>query len=374
MLIVGLLMIQISAPHGIDSIGSLGTWLVILSSILAFTFALLKKRYLEIDKALVILLIIYVIFVAIITLDFSYRKLVSIGCFLEIPLFFASYNKIQKRKIEATIYYSFVVLSLYYILLSFTSMAYVFETQYGIVSHAALTLGYNNPNETAMYLFYCSVVIVAAAFWTNKKLFRVFLVCDYIFLLYLITRTHSRTCLMASLIFIVLVFVYKKKRIPNYLGYITVIFPFVFIILTLLFENRLSNLEFFWGKAFETGRYDIYMRAFENQSVIKFLIGDFEFLFQNLHNGYVSIFATIGAIGLALFITIFNYKLKEVHNKISNYKNHNIFLIGLLCVLLISATEAASICAGSAFAASVISIYLLAIAHEEENAHENTAN
>lgn len=371
-LMFGLLAIQIASPLRIDLMVSLGTRMIFGSTILAFILSVKLRKNRDVYFLTIILLMIIVVLSMIVSMNLSYKGIVAALSFLEIPLFMEAYPKINSQNIKKTIYISFTILSIYYNLISFTSLSHIYYTDYGERFMDFLSLGYNNPNETAMYLFLCTIILVAFHSEVKNKVAKIFLTIDIILIVRLIWLTLSRTGLILSSVFIFLVILLQNKKIPNFLRIIATALPLIFLILTIFFNQFLSNWTLF-GDTFETGRYDIYIEVIKNLNLIQLFVGDYNYYFKNLHNAICSIFATTGILGVSIYYWFMISKIRYIHNSILDNKIGKIGLIGILCIYTYTSTEAAFFISGGSFAAFVISIYLLIVSsfHVSEKKDEN---
>ncbi len=369
LMLFGMMAILIATPLRVNAIMSMGTWIIVGASLFAFAVSLVQKK-LDTWYLLVILLLLGTIVLSIAySFEISYSNLVVAGCFLEIPFFLGAYPSINRVHLRNTIYGCFVILSVYYLLLSFTSLAYLYRTKYGVVQMPYMTLGYNNPNETAMLLFVCLIVLVSLSARTTKKPVFLLLLVDCVSVIFLLWRTLSRTGLVLSVAFLVLVLAYRKKESPSWLRIVSFIIPIGFLFVTLFFDEVLSTIQMF-GDTVDTGRNTIYSAVLENMNAVHFLIGDFTIRFENLHNGFWCIFATIGLIGVMMYAFFLFKKMKETQMLCNQESTDKVAFIGLCCILIYTATEAAYLSAGSVFAALVVSVYALAVTREEEETPE----
>lgn len=87
---------------------------------------------------------------------------------LEIPLFIASAKQISSKRLTMTIYKCFVIVSLFYVVISLTPIAHRYKNEYGTFQAGFLTLGYENPNKTGMLLFACTAVLLSYFYRVNS--------------------------------------------------------------------------------------------------------------------------------------------------------------------------------------------------------------
>lgn len=365
-MLIGMLLIQIGNPQQIDIIVSLGTWLILFSAVISFMSALLNSRIEKGALLRYVLLSVVVLCSVIISFSWQYRNIVVALSFLELPLFFLAYKKDSSKYVARAIYATFLILSVVYSIISLTPLANIYYTEYGSRQKEFLTLGYNNPNETAMYLFVCLIVLIVLFSKLKHRLGRLIVAVDIGLILRLLVLTQSRTAILMSCLFILLAMVYKKGYTSKQFRIFCLFLPVLFIFL--IFLNQYFDLDIYiLSETLDTGRSDIYSTVLNEMSLSDFLFGVFEFQFQNLHNAYWSIFATIGFIGVILFISILDIKLRQLQERARVENDMRIALIGLLCIILYTSTEAAYLTAGGTWAASVMSVFLLCVFNEQRD-------
>lgn len=371
LMLIGFLFIQTAKPLGLTSIVSSGTWIIFISCVFVLFQKIIIRKVVDIATIALYLLIITTLFTAFCYSDFSYSTIVVVGCFLEIPILMCAFTKDIEKSIRKMLFYFNIVLSLFYVVISLSPLAHLYTTAWGAKEIPELTLSYNNPNETAMYLFACVVVLASMLPEAKNKIFRIFVSVDICYLIYLIILTKSRTIIFVTAIFLFLIILYNKKSIPKYFRIIAFCIPVVFMTIVLYFRDNLKDY-IILGDTFDTGRDSIYSRVFDDLNFLEFLFGDFSFKFQNLHNAVISIFGTIGILGTILFYYFLLRKFKDINIGNTTSVSRKRAFIGLLCIVLITSTEAAFFTAGSAFSISVFSIYLLALPSEESSTPKST--
>lgn len=370
LMLIGMVLIQVSAPFDLSIFMSMGVWLIVASSILAFIIPFLCNKRYDSCVLLVMALVGLIILSVSFSFSFSYSSIVDAICFLEIPLFISAYNRVDTDKVKKAIYIFFTFLSVFYVIISLTSLAYIYSTKYGDVVFYALTLSYNNPNETAMYIFVCVIVLVSLLNETKNLIAKILLYIDIAANLYLIWLTESRTCVVIAVLFIIGAFVFRNKNMPFWFRNLAFIIHFFFLIISLLFYSVLGSISFM-GESFDTGRSEIFNSLINELDIVKFLFGNFSIGFENLHNGFICIFGTVGIFGAIIFFILISRKIKYVQYGVINEGFNRIALLGLLCIVLVTSTEAAFFSAGSVFAASFVSIYLLSISSKREDSDES---
>lgn len=358
MLLLGLLSIQIANPLKIYISVSFGTALIALAAIFAFFSAISLETKVDSSLSIIVILAAVMLFSMMTNSGISISNIVTFLCFFEIPLFFYAYKELDSIRVKKTIYLVYFALSIFYIALSFSGNAHILSTKGVNYIVSSLTLGFSNPNETAIYLFVCFSVLLSMFFDVKKTLFKLVLLVDLIYIASMICRTESRTMLVSLIAMIVLTFLFRNKRMPS----LVVIFSFIVPVLFIFVLQSYGDL-ILLGERIETGRLDIFSRVTEKMTITKFFIGDYNFKFDNLHNLYVSVFGTIGIIGVTTFV-LFLMKKTEYALKNATSKVNRIAVIGFVILIISSSTEAAVFVAGSAYAASVVTLYVLSVLKE----------
>ncbi len=362
--IVGLTMILVFEPLNVTLLSGLGVWIIFIAVTLIFIVAVVENRTFAdaITLAAALLAAVGIISMTVCN-QISYKSLVALVSVLEIPLFMMSVKRISSKKIVTLIYGSFVCVSLFYIVLSFTSAAHRFKNEYGVSQANFLTLGYGNPNKTGMLLFGCVAVLLSYFHYADGFRKKMLIASDIAYMLFLIYRTRSRVCIVVSVLLLLCSFVKKRKLIGSF-GRICYIVPVLFVPLYMIVPERLLRLKLF-GDAFDTGRSLIYAEVLNGIDPKSFLIGEYSYRFSNQHNLYVSLFATVGILGVVAFAVLYFAADKRM-SKAYESNSAKIAYAAICLYMLHSSVESAMFLSGSVYAAVIISLYILCV--NEENA------
>lgn len=359
-LLLGMLLIQVANPFGKSSIVSLGTWTIFLATFSCLVYIVLTKKLDNLSFICLLGMFILSILSMLFNDSFSFDSMVSIMCFLEIPIFLCFIEDMGIKNLRKSIYIVFVALSLFYIFLSFLPFSHEYKNNFGITTIKELTLGYRNPNEVAVYLFIDFIIIVIAFLDFKNKLIKTFLLVDLCYIFYLINLTGSRTIIILAVFFVLFTILYRNRKIGAKFVLFSLLMPLLFILLLKVFGEKILLGEFI-----ETGRLEIYARVLENINILKLFFGYVEGGFTNYHNIYISIFSLLGVLGLVLYVSLIYFKIKQLLESANNRTNV-LAILGVLFLIISSSAESALFVAGSVFAASVISVFLLSIPNQEE--------
>lgn len=358
-MLFGLLAIQIGLPLKYYVLVSVGTWSVLIGTVLAFIFR--AKSGVDINMLTVIAISSMVVVSMLCSFTVSYQGFVASLSFLEIPILISAYpNVCERKKIRKTIYICFILLALFYIGISFTSLSNIYYNDYGEKQVPFLTLGYKNPNQTSMYLVTCFIILICLMLETRKIKFKILSGVLAITMLYLIVQTLSRTGLLVCIIFVLLTFCLRKTGIPLILHLIAFALPIMFFVITLIWSDALQTLSIL-GEDFETGRLEIYRDFLNELTPIRFLIGWHPMHFTNLHNAILTIFATTGIFCTGSYVFFLYKKLQFLLQFINSRRIGKNALIGLYCIMIYMSVESAFLVSGGAFAVMFFSLYILCV-------------
>lgn len=280
--------------------------------------------------------------------------------FLALPIMI-SYTALFKIDFDLKpfVYAYIILLSGLFIWLYHTDLRHAFETIYGVEQIEAVTLGYNNPNQTAMYLFVCVIGLVSAFSYFRPKLVKLFLLLDVCYISWLLVQTQSRTATLLLAAFLILVLYSRRRSIPKSWPALSVLAPVIYLLLlpvTTLFQKEILVM----GQNLFTGRDAIYNRYLSNVNFLTFFLGDLRrYMFQNLHNGYLAIAASAGIFTcLGYFWLLRSHTSGNLPRRDAPVEERTAF-IGFLCLIIYTSSEAAFFVGGAGYAFLIFSIFSL---------------
>lgn len=120
----------------------------------------------------------------------------------------------------------------------------------------------------------------------------------------------------------------------------------------------------FLGDVFDTGRLLIYSDVLHSMDLKSFFLGQYSYRFSNLHNLYVSLFATVGLLGTVVFAGLYFFVNKQLSRA---YKTNpaKVAYIAICLYMFHASVESAMFLLGSVYAAIIISLYILCINKED---------
>ena len=362
--LLGMSLIAVFEPLEVEAYISLGVWICFFSVGICFLFMMRRKNFTGKNLHGILLLIVAVVSF-LVSFDFTRKNLVALMCFIELPIFLMYLDKDGQKNIVNIIYLLYYLISCYYIILSFSSIAYRYLSENGSIQISDLTLGLKNPNQTGIYLLVMLFVLTNAfANEQVKKIFRIALLINIVWIFLLIIQTNSRTCVIVAAAHMAFLLVAPKIKLNKLIIFLAVISPFIFLLFILCGQDIYKDLNIF-GSAFDTGRLDIYLGILSDVTLPSFFLGDFSrYRFSNAHNIAMAIFAT-GGIILVIVFFIFIYKKLTATTKKNILLVQKIALFDLLLLLVHSCLEAAVFTAGSLYAVSVMALYCIARTDKE---------
>lgn len=237
------------------------------------------------------------------------------------------------------IYYSAIALSIVFVLYAFAfpSISYTPSGNYGML---LFTMGMGNPNSTAAYVLFASMILLLAISLTRSKLKKTILSVAVAALAYIMFLLRSRTvlaCFILAVLCVVFLPLLKCRRIFRYT---VLVAPIIMIIIQFAFNDKIGDFELL-GKDLDTGRYVMYRDLLEQISnePLQYIFGNLcKYNFQNFHNGILTIFASLGVIGVIWTIRMWNICLGDIEKTIkSKYQKLAYFFV--LLFLLDSVAE-----------------------------------
>lgn len=223
-----------------------------------------------------------------------------------------------------------------------------------------LTYGFSNSNFAGIttFLIY-SALCMTSDFNRKRSTFITLSVCCW--LLYLIFLTNCRSALVAALLVPIAMIFLSRHRLPNLLLYIACIVPFIFVPLYLNFTDNITENVEVMGKGVVSGReivFRLYLDRIEED--YQYIIGTFDHIpFHNAHNGPLSYFISIGAIGTLCVFGIWIDKLRRC-NTLATSSNAKCAVFVILSVFIESCGEASLFLGGFPSIAYLFIFYVMA--------------
>ena len=351
--------ILIAMPYKETTIMSLGTYTIAICAVLMYVKRFSNYLHHMSHQDLAVLLLVFVCLTAV---GFSHSDIktnfINLLCFLEIPIFMlCAKNFNSKRTLEFFLWVQYI-LSFYYLYLSQTDKAYLFEGKYDIMQLEELTLSYNNPNEAAMYLTACFVALLIAVVTYKKIILKLMFLINATIVAYLVWLTGARVgVVVCALVAMCLVFI-KKIKIKKAITRIILLIPMIMIILIYSYNDQLVNLQLL-GSSVETGRINVFEYVFSDLDFREIFFGDFAtHSFANFHNIYVTIFGTIGIFGVTIYAFFLDHSLISQQKNVDYSLAQKMAYIGVLSFVIYSSVEATLFTGGSAFAMCFIGVFV----------------
>lgn len=222
-----------------------------------------------------------------------------------------------------------------------------FDFKYTIVNkygNTIFTLGLGNPNGVSLCVMFAIVLSMIQFLNVSKiyiKILNIFMIVAMFYVLYLLS---SRTVFFSAL-FIAIAFLLRFPRVFKWLSYIVVVAP-IFVLILQLKLGEMNNVKAqVLGKSINTGRPDLYLDVLKDimNSPIKIFFGDLcSYYFGNMHNGILTIFATLGVVGVLIYIGFWHKQLKLLR-KVCVKKVQKIAFVAILAILIHASSESMGI-------------------------------
>ena len=374
MALLGMALNIVATPLGINKLMQLGAYLSLGAAILCLFYSIIFEEA-NIQGILMLGFLCITIGSLMITGSVTYKNVVRLATFLELPILMFSFDKETRNSLLPKIFFLFLCLTAFYFLLSFKASSYIEYKYYDkdpykypdwkILTNYVLAMGYENPNQAGLQLIQCAFIMLCAISYYKDIRVRAIFAAAIVVCAYLIYKTESRTCLLV-LAFGIGVFAFQKFiKIKPILVLLVMLVPIAVVLFLLYGEFIYSKLPIL-GEAFDTGRKNIFLRPFKNLSFITFLFGDSgKHDFENYHNAYLTVFANVGIIGFAVFFGLIMHKiLRVVMRKPNAYQRTAV--IGMLVLILHSCMEAATFTTGAYLSTPFFLLYLISCTNERK--------
>lgn len=247
---------------------------------------------------------------------------------LSLPKDTDAFHKISFKQI----FCSAIALSIVFVLYAFAfpSISYTPSGKYG---RLLFTMGMGNPNGTAVYVLFTAMILLLAISLTRSKLKKAILSVVVAALAYIIFLLSSRTVLACFILAVLCMIFLPLLKCRRIFRYIVLVAPIIMIIIQFAFNDKIGDFELL-GKDLDTGRYVMYRGLLEQISnePLQYIFGNLcKFNFQNFHNGVLTIFASLGVIGVIWTIRMWNICLGDIEKALKNkYQKIAYFFVLLL--------------------------------------------
>ena len=237
------------------------------------------------------------------------------------------------------IFDSALVLSLVFVVYAFAfpSIAY---TPSGKYDGLLFTMGMGNPNGTAVYVLFTAMILLLAISSTRNKLKKIALIALVAALAYIMFLLSSRTvlaCFILAVLCVVFLPVIKQK---SFFRYLVLIAPIIMVVVQFALNDKIGNIEIL-GKDLDTGRFEMYRDLLEHISdePQQYILGNLcKYNFQNFHNGILTIFSSLGIVGVIWVLWTWNVCLKAIE-RTQKSKHQQLAYFFTLLFLLDSVAE-----------------------------------
>lgn len=254
---------------------------------------------------------------------------------------------------ESFVFWVNVAIALVFVLFSRTSFAYSDE----IIG--SLSLGYANPNATAIYLLMNIALLMLYTVRIQKLIPKLFVYALCTYLLYLLYETHSRTCLVAAVLIVAYILVAPKWKLPKILLPIFMLIPLVFLFFyaEMYKTGKYTDLTIL-GKEFYSGREGYFVKMLDNLKAY-WLVGDVgQHPFENMHNGPLALLSSGGVIGYLLYLQFTGNTIRHYYQgKVTH--TQTVALIVIFAAFIHSCSEAALVVGGANYSIVMATFYWL---------------
>ena len=279
-----------------------------------------------------------------------FSKLVQYMCFLMLPGCCVLYKHAGRvQELKKAIYIANVCYAFLFIALIYAKNSHIAYGPYGLEEVEELTLGYRNPNETAIYLMLTLFVLTVAFFAAKGQLGKVFYGALAVQMYYMVLMTKSRTCIVLCTAYIALALLQRWLRIGTKTLKVAIVLPAVFLWIMMNFYHWIASLRFM-GEVADTGRILIFNLFFQDWNLGTALLGDFlMYGGGNLHNSFLTLMAMFGVPTTLYYLYSFYKQTMEYKKGIDNPISY-LGYVGWVMMIIHGIAEGTVFAAGTVFA------------------------
>lgn len=295
--------------------------------------------------------------------------IVDLLLYCMLPLYVASYRGAGHIKaLKRAICIGNVFYCLFHVVLSFTSKAYVVYLENGLGRAGEnLTLGYSNPNQTGMLLLGMLLILVVSIARASRKWVKAGGIALAAYMCYMIFRTNSRTCILMVVGMVLALTTSLYRKVNKKILFLAFLVPAVYVFMELFMGAVVANTTIM-GETVATGRGNIFIEFLGNTDIWSILVGDFgQYGRTNLHNGYITVFARVGLVGLVPFIMMLWRGYGQCYqDACRGGKPEFLAFCSLVLILLHTTMEAAYLTGGTMYAGIICLLMLLTVPDDTE--------
>lgn len=335
-------------------------------------FACVILKFIQKSNATIrkdVLFIIYAVLISVVASIFAIKisnaselidKLLSIVSFIIFYIALSIEEKEQEQFVLEDLFSVNYILCVVFILFAFGpfSFKYMVINEYG---RTVFSMGLGNPNAVALYVMF-SIVILFVQFNRLKKIQAKVLNVSLVSVLFYILYLLSSRAVFFSAILIAFAFLLKTPKFFKWLSYLIIFAPIVMLILQLYLAKMDSRTIQILSKAIDTGRPDIYTGVLRDifGSPMSVVFGDLgKYHFYNCHNGLLTVFATIGLLGVIAYMLFWNRQLHSLRVLCVD-RNQKIAFVAIIAIILHSSAESMGVVGTVPYSVFVVIIMKIA--------------
>ena len=211
------------------------------------------------------------------------------------------------------IYYPALILSFVFIAYSFFGFSFAYAA-YNSYGSKVFTMGLGNPNAVSLYVLFEILIFLIRISYEKSLGKRIFLIILIVLMVVILIRLDSRTMVACAILSALFFFVKNPKRNIT-IRVVACMLPFLIVFILAINKDSLLMQKIIMGKALDTGRADIFLSFFDEikAAPLQVVFGKFfKYPFQHLHNGPLTIVASLGIVGIIALISVWKVTLKKI--------------------------------------------------------------
>lgn len=298
-----------------------------------------------------------------VTLNIEWVKKMIVA--FQLPVLILVAKRVNGGKIRDVIYTvnaCYPILFMYYYNSSF---AHRYMGAYGETVLDEITLGFNNPNETAIHLMVCAFLLLAALFRYKSIFKRVLFGVELLFMLYLIYETACRAVILLVAAVLLTTLFFRRFTVTK--GVIRAMFLVVVAVFLISFMFPDMGNMVIMGETADTGRGAITREFIEDLTAVSFMLGDFQkYPLNNMHNAFLSLFAAFGVLSACAYWGFYYRGFLSICSRKTEKLEGKVLQLGCMAIVLHGSVEAALLTSGAIYAASVFLLLFMLASIEDQ--------
>ena len=371
LLVAGIAIATVFEPSGIVSLLFAATFLVLFLYLVKDVFINGLNKNFKVTTVLLVILCVLNVFLDLLfesgALSFDYlKKLIMFCSFVLLVNYSTQFDTVLSK-------WSSLVIKLVPVAISLIFIVSYFLFGNDVEVAGVITLRFNNPNATGMWLthllFFCVLFVIENL---KKAKLGLLLIPLIPILVYMVFRTRARSCLVgiAAFAFLVIFGFFRRRTLSRPMAFIIAVFPFLFALAYLVLVDAEWFKQLFAFASSEgkplNSRVKVWQDAFE-KFIKDPLLGVYYSLSEGkggsqLHNTHIDVLCSYGIIPAILFVKVLYDNLRALSSEENSWYGY-ISFCAFCAIIVVGAFEATMVSGSTGL--NILSVCFLLLSRDE---------